>query len=180
MKTISELNAKWWYRLLKVTFVIAYIATLLTILPEVNDELQPFSIIDTQNSTLTCLSGNNKTYKNYSSESYLTVETIKTLCGLDESTNAETVSSSTDSVDVKQKYRNEIIRYRDNDAMIRNQVSFNDAYLKVGSNLELILGLLGTFVGVTITFELIRRIFYYIVLGSIRPKKNHESDTILP
>jgi hypothetical protein len=39
---------------------------------------------------------------------------------------------------------------------------------------------LGSLIGVIIAFEITRRIFYYIVLGNIRPKKKHESDTVLP
>jgi hypothetical protein len=54
MKTLSELNEKWWYRLLKVAYIILFITSLISALVIPYAANSSFTILDPENTTISC------------------------------------------------------------------------------------------------------------------------------
>ncbi|MBP9717202.1 MAG: hypothetical protein KBD44_00625 [Candidatus Pacebacteria bacterium] len=199
MKTISELNTKWWYRLLKVAYLLSYIAFALALVGVAFDAEEPYLIADEDKSTLVCRSGNKKTfsYKELQPEisiydlkaKSVNTQSLASLCDIDGPFGEKYKIDGTPTIsrnEVKSLYTRieesvdseaERIQWATN---VQSNVEFNLAEKTVGSWWGVIKFSLLLLTILTITYEFIRRIFYYIVLGTVRPKKNHESDTILP
>ena len=203
MKTISHLNSKVWYRLLKVIFVIIIILT-------VGAELKLLKLewgvkkMDSSQTIVYCTQQDKKTgnynkatFRGYDSDWVVDSEQIK---AIDDSFNYEKYINSDDNVAVL------ILSYcygfeSYNDAgitKIRTEYNSNN---KVGSDIDKYIKIAGgqlnfkeklfdikpiyyiyyDYTGLLfktalilltlILFEVVRRIFYYIVLGSIKPEK---------
>ena len=168
-KTISHLNSKIWYRILKVLYILSFLVVLLitiVIIYSVNFPAQ--QVVDNDETTILCNYGNKKqflasennvyfSYSELSSDNYLTdyhKTELKKLCQiskteLDQKLNA--ILSKTD----------DNTKLFDINPVIKNEGGII-AFLGYS-----ILGILI----LIIIFEIIKRIFYYILLGSLNPKK---------
>ncbi len=55
MKTVAELNEKWWYRLLKVAYYFCFVTVCFLIVNQIVISTKPFETLDLQQSNLVCL-----------------------------------------------------------------------------------------------------------------------------
>lgn len=168
MKTVSELNSKWWYRLVKVAYVAVFAIFALGAVSAITDEFWPTSIVIDHE--VVCLEGNRSTFQasrderidlsSYSSDIGLSTlsnpqrYSLRVACGLE--AKAETP-------------REAIIAMRGNDTI--PAITITEISLTDGGFVEAIVYSLAALLGVAVVFELFRRLFYYVVLGSLRPKK---------
>ncbi len=184
MKTIAELNKKWWYRLLKVFYVLIFLLALGVAVAIILDELAPYMTTDMGSSTVKCLSGNEKTFSfrevntltstDLSEDKYLILSKAAKLCEL-KAENGDKLSE----YDFMNIYRQDKKLHETLSNYIDNSHKITFRQKQVNSWFDVIGASILSFISILLIFEVIKRIFYYIVLGSLRPKKN-ESDTILP
>ncbi len=174
MQTVSELNTKWWYRLVKVVYLVALVVVSLSVANTVLNNTAPYMTIDLDKSTLVCLKGGGLV--NYvisfsevnrienSSVAYRVLEKdwdrddlIGRLCNIkDRSDN----SGSYIAVN-SYNWRQEVLSLHRLDKVDK----------QIGNwYLTFFYGLFSLFV-VCMFFEILRRSFYYVVLGSLKPKK---------
>jgi hypothetical protein len=154
MKTIGELNSKVWYRLLKVIYVLIFIP--IFILSFFSGYLSTKPEFDNEKSYIKCDDGRefgldeNGIYL-YSSYVYSEDnEKIKQMC------------SSNELDEIAKKYGGYIILEK------------NYKLISVYENRDWFRAIkisLLSIIGAIFFFELIKRVFYYIVLGSFRPPK---------
>lgn len=155
MKTTTDLNTKVWYRAIKVIYGLLFlvIVTLILSLPE--------EALDISNSKIVCQYGNGKQFlvkevfdkkgmptilpTHFDSEETEFSKKILEICEISQVVTQKMFESGSDFVPdpyrIEEKYK-----------------------VKID---YLILSLLT----IIATFEAVRRIFYYIVLGSIKPQK---------
>jgi len=152
MKTISELNSKIWYRALKVIYVLIFIPIfLIPILLTIASEGPQFD--------------NEKSYIECDDEKTFDDEALKK-----------------NGVDIPLKFASYLIPQSVNDLKIKRMCS-ESSFAPIGKNYSLIsvytkrnwfktIGIsILSIVATILLFELIKRIFYYIVLGSFKPQK---------
>lgn len=182
MKTISELNEKWWYRLLKVIYFALIIFTLFIVTSFVGNETAPYSVLDLDNSNLVCLNENksvnfklsfnevNRIEKSSSAYRVLEMDRdrddlIGRLCGTkkDYLNSLPALNNTGSYVPVSNRtgvdWRKEVLE--------RHLLIKNDKI--VGSWKMTIFYIMLSWVFIFIIFEILRRIFYYIILGKIKP-----------
>ena len=173
-KDIQWLKSKWWYRLLKVLYISFFGCLVIWILLVAIDINGPTQMINFQTSTLECLSGNKKvfTYEELSekhyifsfSESSISNEKIIELCELVRETHDwDTVNHS----DVSER----IQEMREWNNFVGNAYKLNEQEKTVGSWFLVQRDFFLATVVLLFIFEFIRRIFYYVLLGSFKPKK---------
>ncbi len=168
MKTISELNERWWYRLLKVVYMsICLIVTISIITLIYTDNPPKFNVLE---SSIQCLDGREfmlGAYPNLYSE-YLSSEdrnNFQTWCTT-EQTGVENGRA--------------VIKKLDNYGTPITQYEFKPNYLPRDWG-NIIWGTFLTIVGAYVITRIIQCTFYYVVLGSMHPRKRkYESDTLLP
>jgi hypothetical protein len=151
MKTISELNERWWYRLLKVTYVILLLSAFTLGIYGVYSSSNP--VYDGNKSYIQCDNGKNFILNEHgffvSGErlsSYMDYR-AKDLCVNVTGGNQLDLNGGTSG-----KY-DLVIFYPERDWFL---VIMYSIFVLVSNYM---------------VFEIIRRIFYYILLGSLRPKK---------
>ncbi|MBP6926258.1 MAG: hypothetical protein KBB70_00990 [Candidatus Pacebacteria bacterium] len=191
MKTISELNSKWWYRLVKVIFIgcillAMTIATFIFI-----DEYSPSQSLDYKISCVADYTNHKETiaYKDesifilplngqtvYQSLSDNNKQEIRNICGI---SNEEADQGNATAL----AYINEQTKLGTSSAIIQKYIDDNlrpykvsEEYITEGGYVQVVLYSILAAIGILLIAEIIRRIFYYIVLGSLRPKKKHESN----
>ena len=148
-KTINYLNTKWYYRFVKVAFILLSLLAVVIVLSVTFESSKPYQTFDNDKSYITC-SNNVKYYlpstgvSLYSSYLYSwDIDKLNTLCGSNTPLN-----------------------------LFNNQrFKLVSVYKDVGSWPEAIFSCLIAFLITFLTIEVIRRIFYYIVLGKVFPKK---------
>jgi energy-coupling factor transporter transmembrane protein EcfT len=161
MEAINELNNKWWYRLLKVVYLIVLIAGILFIVLMVYSSNGPQ--FDNNASYIKCSNGKEVQLK--SNDIFLYYDFLspgdqkiaegKCFDGM--------ISSSTDEFGkVKYKIASETDNSRKyNLVSVYTERNWSEIFLYI---------LIGCFSLIAV-FETIRRIFYYVILGSFTPKK---------
>ncbi len=174
MKTISELNAKWWYRLTKVIFILIIVIITLTsllLIYEENYSRQESDYI------VFCNYGNKKTFAARKEAQIYIYGTNATVANLPDYQRI----AIQEECEITEKEISEKL------AAIANKIdngiplfTIRHATVTVGNTWSLVKFSIIALLVILSVSEVIRRCFYYIVLGSIRPKKNHESDTLLP
>jgi sensor histidine kinase YesM len=178
MKTITELNSKWWYRLVKVAFIICFLLISTLIVEDTIDNKRPYQTIDLDNSFMVCTDflnqrlstfsytqlGVSQSERNYNPS----VDTVSEKCNIPE------YKDNPDTIDTSGKSRLFLLRNNNNSEWIKR---IRDSYRlevtekTVGSWLNVALLVFIQIVGVAIVFEIVRRILYYVILGTIKPKK---------
>jgi|SRR3989338_651227 len=161
MKIISELSNKAWYRAIKVIYLLLFLATVaLTItLFSVGGD---FEILDIPNSKIVCQYGNEKQFL------------MKDIFGRDEMPSSLPTYFYTKGTEPSERILRacEITEILTQDTTNDGRFNFVPDPYRIEEEHKmqfwyLILSLLVT-VGI---FEGIRRIFYYITLGTIKPQK---------
>lgn len=167
MKTISELNNKWWYRLIKVVYLTVFslsfvgypVAVFLSYGPE----------YDNDKSYIKCANGKDfilsKNGINLSSNYMYSWDKDKAenLC-FDGVIKYE--SSGASSGLLKEFLKPKVISITNNSGKYElvSRYTSRNYFATIG------LSLLSMAITILV-FELIRRVFYYVVLGSLKPKK---------
>lgn len=184
METIKDLNSKWWYRLSKVVYFAIMIMVLFITTAYIGNETSPYSVLDLDNSHLVCLKDNkivnfklsftdvNRIEK--SSVAYRVLEKdwdrddlIGRLCNTKKDHNVaippinNTGSYTPVSNRTGVHWREEVLE--------RHEIIKNDRV--IGSLISTFFFIAIAWMLTFLAFEILRRTFYYIVLGSIRPKK---------
>ncbi len=162
-KDLNYLNSKWWYRLIKVVYFFLFLIILITPLVEiVEDNLSKY---DNKNSYIKC--ANNKIFfleeNNFPSDGFVSIEKVESLCfdGV-----KKIINNKSNFLDGFQTYEEQIISQTENSgkytlvSVYTNIKWFKIFYLSFFSSITIIA-----------FFELVRRLFYYIFLGSFLPEK---------
>jgi len=182
METISELNTKWWYRLLKVVFVASLLISLLIAVvtpyffyPKKVDLTQ--SVIRCDNGKVLDMSNYNVSgsYVPYNEASKIKYECLDADSGLN-SEEVEIVEYAKANGKTREEAMQALSQYRTDRFNSEGVISMGDNYTftviyKDIEWLKIMFSILISSLTAIFIFELVRRCFYYIVLGSIRPKK---------
>ncbi len=129
MKTIKELNGKWWYRLIKVAYVLLLMVVSISFL------VLPYLIFEHEDE-----------------KSGLNEEEMSRLTNLLDSRKSSNFSDMSNSITKPNNFESIVVNEDGNWFLVL---------------LWSLSGLLGSF----LVFEIIRRIFYYVILGSFKPNK---------
>lgn len=163
METIKDLNSKWWYRLLKVAVIVSFLISFLVYSDFVYDIYSPQ--YDNVASNIECANG--KVF--YLEEWGFYAGTGRLSVYGDNRAKEHCLYLTTENeLDLKNALKDE--ETRPTLDMIFGGYTLNIVYEERKWFLTIV-GIIGVFILHLIVFEIVRRIWYYIVLGSIRPKK---------
>lgn len=157
-KTLQHLNSKAWYRAIKVIYLLLFLAIVALIITLFSVE-GDFDVLDIPNSKIVCQYGNEKQFL------------VKEIFGKNELPSVLPEYYRTAGDEFSQK----ILKYCEISKIITrsDQPSgfIPDPY-RIEEKTKKQFGYLLLSLLITIgIFEAVRRIFYYIVLGSIKPQK---------
>jgi hypothetical protein len=190
MKTISELNTRWWYRLVKVIYILAFLAFSIGLIAAMAAEEAPSTTEDNSSSTIRCLAGNLKSFR-YSelaltgnvsltslNDKALGYLEIAAICEIPTPSGTQFTMNDL-GLGIRNYQKTQNLSEGWKDTTLDSVLYFPKT--KVVGNWYSVAGFAFLILTVLIIiFEIIRRIFYYIILGSLRPKKKeHESNTVL-
>jgi len=186
MKTVTELNSKWWYRLVKVVFIGSTLLLIGGSIFIIQDENRPRQVKDYK---IDCIAEytNMKTFlaeKDANIYIYsfgtttpytsLSTDDKKKIRGFCDISDEEAKNANDKAI----AYIDEQTKMGTDKETIQNYIDTNlRAYLisetqvPKGSYLAIVAYSILSIIGILVVAEIIRRVFYYIVLGSIRPKK---------
>ncbi len=174
MKTIAELNDKWWYRLLKVIYVVTFIAITYGVIDAYvlsNSELAPHP--DIEKSYIECSGGGVHSLSEIDireGDTFLFVDNVLTSIKDDEKASQLCTIQMTAS-EYEERY----------DTPPPAGIDFGKYGRPLGVNYELVVGYTdkkwGSIIGYSLCLlvialfisEVIRRTFYYVVLGTLKP-----------
>lgn len=194
MKTITELNSKWWYRLVKVIYLLTFVTALGSSL-----FIPPMVYLDPYEKEIECGNGLKINSNQLSDKGiYINLYTsdaerdndikIKRICVpdtmyisrvtmqkiFDERPKGTDMDKALE-IFIKNGWTIEGVNtspdkvYKEYTAEDFKNITYE---VKGKINwVEMISVMLGSFFGVLVFFELTRRIFYYVVLGAIKPTK---------
>jgi len=172
MKTIADLNGRWWYRLVKVIYIFLLFSWSIGTAIGIYFILEPK--FDNENSYITCENGENyKLEENgiYLYSPYIGIYDemkIEELCSAPVKLTAE---------EYEQRYGEPPPSYYEKikpvDFKPLNPPDYELVSIYTERNWFATIGyILLAILGWLLFFEIVRRVFYYVVLGSLVPKKN--------
>lgn len=193
MKTIAELNEKWWYRVIQVITVIIVLLWAADITERTAEYYSPQMVLSLEKSNVQCLVGNQSSFSfkelssTFSKENLaikdLDPELLAALCEIKDPFG-DTIPKGTEIFNFMTEEKAD--QYLENPEIVKQwedeiakSYSVNEIEEMEGSWIGVVWRIVAQILMVLVAVEIIKRTFYYIVLGSIRPKKKHESDTIL-
>ena len=173
-KTISYLNTRWWYRLLKVIVIITFFLGSISTSILIYSDKKPENIIDNQMTTISCY-GKIYTTNELDLFFYKYVDTNSINFAKKKCKEIEYQKNS-------YKYEGQPLpsKFGDKLAILQNpemkvpddqNFSINEGYKLTDGYLKVCLYIIIWWIILYIIFEIIKRSFYYIVLGTIKPKK---------
>jgi hypothetical protein len=183
MKTLTELNSKWWHRLIKVCFILLFLFCLITPVVIVVSSYNP--TINESESSAVCDDGRQLQFgakQGYENGELITryyvfsrdYSEIAVFCASDRAiaTKARSLYGPTtlDDQELARLVRSRLDVYGEDLYFPSDNYTINYVYTKRDWIGTIGYSLLSVVVTLLI-FELVRRIFYYVVLGSLRPKK---------
>lgn len=189
-KTITYLNSKMWYRFIKVIFILSFILAIIFPLIGVYFEYKPE--FDNKKSYVVCKDGRTVSLEDnniYLYSSYIGSNddlTIKQRCGnsfsseefkkgvSDDMIIERLLANRNKSFDVDNAIKYGYSKKEIADYLIKNidKTEYKLVSILTPTKWNAIVGYsFLVILSVIAFFELIKRIFYYIVLGAIRPKK---------
>jgi len=184
-KTIAYLNSKWWYRLLKVVFVAFFLLVAAVVITVIFEEKSPEQVFDNQSSYVLCNDGrklgldeNNVIMT--SAYMYSFQEDIfKRACAYNSNSQFDFEAGLSDEeiADLEAQQYNSVDEYALSlGATITNHNDINfvliPSYITEGGYLQVFIYSILALICVYLGFEIIRRIFYYVLLGTFVPSKN--------
>ena len=170
MKTIADLNNKWWYRLIKVIFIVVFIAVEIGAADSVYQNFKPYEEADY---LVSCNYGNKAEFIAYKDrEIFISIYDFDANGNLEPDYLREKIKNA---CGISKVEMNKII-----DGVVKKIKAGEDAptiklfeikvttYTK-NSWVGLAAFLLMSAIAAAGIFEFIRQVFYYVVLGSFRP-----------
>ena len=155
-KTISYLNTKWYYRFIKVAYILASLFTIIIVLAIAFNSSKPYQVFDNDKSYIICNNQEQQGVKYYISNSgeslYSTflfswdIDKFNTLCGVK--------TLTLNYINNQQRYFN-----------------LFPIYKNVGSWFGTIFECLISLIITLLIIGIVKRLFYYIILGKFFPKK---------
>lgn len=185
IKRISDLNSRWWYRLLKVVYIVLILLCLIGAVMVVYDENSPRKVRDYR---VDCVAeytnkhsflaekdyniyifvyGSDTVYQSLTEDAK---QEIRDICGITPEESKTYYSNMLELIKEKEKLGL-------NQATIQKMVDDARPYLvsetliTVGGFGYIFLYSILSIVGIVVIFQIIRRIFYYVILGRINPEK---------
>jgi len=186
MKTISELNNKWWYRLVKVVFIGFALFCMVVSVFIIQDDNKPRQVKDYKINCIADYTNKKSFFAEKDADTYIykygtdTVyqslsednkQKIRNNCDISKE-EADTATTKAIAYITQQENlgaTKEDIQNYINDNM--RPYLITEDYVTKGSYIKVISYSLLSILAILLVAEIIRRVFYYIVLGSIRPKK---------
>ena len=182
MKTLKELNAKWWYRLVKVCFILLFLFCLIT--PVVMIVVSYNPIVSESQSSAVCDDGRRlqlgaqQGYENGElTTKYYTFSSdyseLALFCSSDKAIASKIRSLESTTLDDRELanlVRSRLDVFANEVYFSPNNYTIDYVYTERDWLATIGYSLLSIFITIAL-FEVARRIFYYIVLGSLRPKK---------
>lgn len=186
MKTKSDLNSKWWYRLIKVVYAGFFLICIITSVAIVIDENHPRQVSDY---AVNCVATYTN-HKNYFAQKDLSIylfpygsqtvydslsksdkTAIRNACDISDKEASEATSQAMAYIDQQDKIgttKEAIQSYIDENL---RPYTISPTMRTEGSYTSVVLYALLSIIIVLMAAEVVRRIFYYIVLGTLRPTK---------
>lgn len=169
-KTIKTLNEKWWYRLLKVIYIVLLIMFVFSAITLSFSSYSPKKIYDNEKSFIVCDDG--REFSLEENNVYLGISgRIST--SDDKKFNSWCLDGSEEKVE---NVDGRIARLKK--SLATNKVEkeknyiFFSSYKIIGDWNNVMLSIFFSMLTIFAVFELFRRIFYYVILGKMKPKKN--------
>lgn len=164
-KTIHGLNQRAWYRLLKVVYLLAFVLVALASVATILSEYQPYTLNDYR---IICNYGNKSSFIAYERGIYISSYNPDTSLALLPSYTKTAMSRECQiTQEDLQLLGNAIVNDQPHDPLytIKREEYTHGSWVKVALiSLVTLLIVFGVFEG-------IRRAFYYVVLGSLRPSR---------
>ena len=170
--TIAYLNTKIWYRFLKIIYIFVFISALIYALNETIEEYSPVEVIDSDKSLIICDSGDIYTFNELWSNNISVKENvaeIKRLCSdiINETSKTKWGPQNNESIGVENFLEEK--GYYDTPEQINYKIrtihkTIDGWHLVFGYSIFWVLIICAV-------SEIIKRAFYYIVLGKINPSK---------
>lgn len=182
MQTILEMNNKWWYRLFKVSYFGLMIVALSFITIYVGNQTSPYSVLDLDNSYLVCLNEDKSTdFKlsfrevNQVENSFIAYTILEKHWDRDDLIG-RLCNSKNDYYDPQSVFNDNYVPINERSRLNwREKVLERHELIKsdkvVGSWLTTVFFIMLSWAFILIAFEMVRRIFYYVVLGKVRPNQ---------
>lgn len=179
-KTISDLNNKVWYRLLKVTYIFSFLVfCILTVLLTFSWNYKSYDVVDRQNTKIHCLLGNNRQFSQKEIFGEEDIAHFRPILG-----GGRPMPISDPPMWSKQEEKilqfceisNNEIMNRSKQSLLNKTVfspyEFNIQYTSISGNIAtaLIYSII-SLMTIVLVFEAMRRTFYYVILGTFKPKK---------
>ncbi|MCX6792912.1 MAG: hypothetical protein NTY12_02710 [Candidatus Falkowbacteria bacterium] len=172
--TIKELNNKWWYRLVKVSYIAIFVLFSVIAITLSIEEVGNYQ----EDYTVKCNYGNKGTFlaakdKNiYISSTY---DYSNSLTDLPDYIKTDLQSAC----GISKNEISEILGYTDgfipddrlNSFEGKKLFELTKTKINITTHLDAILQALFSLFGICVGFEVIRRVFYYVVIGKIKPKE---------
>ncbi len=174
-KTIEYLNQKPWYRLLKVVYIFTCIGLVVMSVFLITEEERPYDFFDNNNSYILCEDGRklgldeNNIYLSDSFVLSFQDESIKKMCA----NNAIDPDSKKSLDEIFSPRMERLKKIVDGSDYVPAEKNYKivPVYEMRGSWVLVFGYYLLAIVIITLALEIFKRIFYYIVLGKIFPKK---------
>ncbi len=172
LKTTSELNDQAWYRLLKVSYVIVSIFVLLIVVFIVYISNKPYSSVDNSATTIKCNYGNKKTFTADEAGIFFVPEDFPPSHILPDSKRSQLQQVCEIS---KEEIQGGLDIFL-NKKITNNLFDVSPSISAGGGWAQVIIYSFIAFLIIGIVLEVIKRIFYYIILGSLFPKQSTENE----
>jgi len=167
MKTINELNEKIWYRLIKVIFAIIFLCVSLFVVIGIYNQ---YKSRETDDYTVTCNYGNRNEFEAINDKQILITDfDLKNGISSISDYKKELIQKACAISDQELKVKFDAILNKTDDG--KSLFDVRKSKVNVGSNLKATVYSLFGLAIVLAIFEVLKRVFYYIILGTPRPKK---------
>lgn len=164
--TLESLNTKWWYRLLKVCYVLGFVVVCIVLIAIFFDISSSRKVVDADRTLIVCNYGNKKTLTATEAGVVLSIADYDT-GQLSDPLRVELRAACQISQEEVQQTLSEIFKGNHPPALF----DVMPAYKTAGGIWFLLSRSLILCLGTLLFFEIVRRVFYYVFLGSIFPKK---------
>jgi hypothetical protein len=171
--SISYLNERVWYRLIKVVYIFGFVAFSLSGVAISYSEQMPLKkLVDNEKTIIACHFGNKGRYVAAANGIYFDTSDfeadylpdhfrvrLKELCGISNEEVQQMLTFLDKSSTAERSAKNKLF-------------DVEPAYVTWGGSLSFVRHAVLWLLGITLTFEVIRRAFYYIAIGKVFPKRS--------
>lgn len=166
MKTVADLNSQWWYRLVKIIYILIWIFLILLLIIWVGAENEPRTFSTYK---ITCNYGNKDTFIGYARGIYLIDLDIKNGISSISDYKKGLIQEECKITEQELNLVFDATLNKENPSPLFtvNKTSYTEGRWSTTIFFQIL-----TLVIALSAMELIRRCFYYVLLGSFRPSKS--------